>query len=237
MVYGRIPLELAMPKNKRNEAPASTASTRPGIYACGTDTVNSILKAALHILIEEGAAAFTLRRIASECGLQLGNVSRHFPRKEMLIQVLLEELLEPSEGLVERNIRKAGMSAEEALTLIIEGSLDEIKTKRMTRLFTELWAMANHNEVVAERVKSLYHYVHQLIAEFVVQLNPKLSADDAYTVSLFISASIEGTTMLAGFGKPWRSLMPQLKGLATKSLIHLVKTVTPAELQALTLKS
>lgn len=226
---------MKMPNNKLKEAPTPPAVTRPGVYACGTDTVNSILKAALHILIDEGSAAFTLRRIASECDLKLGNVSRHFPRKEMLVQVLLEELLKPSEGLVERNIRKAGMSAEEALTLIIEGSLDEIKTKRMTRLFTELWAMANHNEFVAERVESLYHYVHQLIAEFVVQLNPKLSADDAYAVSVFISASIEGTTMLTGFGKPWRSLMPQMKGLAVKSLMHLVKTITPAELQAFTL--
>lgn len=223
-----------MPNTKPKKATTPTTLTRPGIYACGSDTVNAILQAALHVLIEEGASAFTLRRIAGECGLKLGNVSRHFPRKEMLVQVLLEELLKPSEGLVEQNIRKAGMSAEDALTLIIEGSLDEIKTKRMTHLFTELWAMANHNEFVADRVEALYDYLHKLIAEFVMQLNPKLDAKDAYAVSLFISASIEGSTLLAGFGKPWNSMMPQIKGLAVKSLINLVKTITPAELRALT---
>jgi len=223
-----------MPNIKPKKAPAPKTLTRPGVYARGSDTVNAILKAAAHVLVEEGASAFTLRRIAEECGLKLGNVSRHFPRKEMLVQVLLEELLMPTEGLVEKNIRKAGMTAEDALTLIIEGSLDEIKTKRMTHLFTELWAMANHNEFVAGRVETLYDYVHKLIAEFVVQLNPKLNAKDAYAVSLFISASIEGSTMLAGFGKPWRSMMPVMKGLAVKSLIHLVKTITPAELRALT---
>jgi AcrR family transcriptional regulator len=224
---------MGMPNNRLKEAPAPSILTRPGIYACGSDTVNSILKAALHILIEEGAAAFTLRRIASECGLKLGNVSRHFSRKEMLLQVLLEELLRPSDGLVEQNIRKPGISAEAALTLIIEGSLDEIKTKRLTHLSIELWAMANHNELVGERVKAWYHYFHKLIAEFVLQLNPKLSADDAYTVAVFICASIEGSTMLAGFGKPWSSMMPQMRGLAVKSLINLVKVITPDELQAL----
>jgi len=196
--------------------------------------VNAILEAALYLLIEEGSSAFTLRRIASECGLKLGNVSRHFPRKEMLVQVLLEELLLPSEALVEKSIRKAGMSAEDALTLIIEGSLDEIKTKRTTNLSIELWAMANHNEFVADRLEASYHYVHQLLAQFVAQLNPKLSAEDAYTVSVFISASIDGSTMLAGYGKPWSSLMPQMKGLAVRSLVHLVKTITPAELRAFT---
>jgi AcrR family transcriptional regulator len=222
-----------MPNTRLKKASDPSVLTRPGIYACGSDTVNSILKAALHVLIEEGAAAFTLRRIASECGLKLGNVSRHFSRKEMLLQVLLEELLKPSEGLVEQNIRKTGMSAEAALTRIIEGSLDEIKTKRMTHLSIELWAMANHNELVDARVKAWYHYFHKLVAEFVKQLNPKLNADEAYTVAIFICASIEGSTMLAGFGKPWSSLMPQMQGLAVKSLVNLVKTITPAELQAL----
>jgi cytochrome c len=93
--------------------------------------------------------------------------------------------------------------------------------------------MANHNEFVAERLEVSYNYVHDLIASFVSLLNPKLSADDAYTVALFISASIEGSTMLAGFGKPWKSKMPQMKALAVKSLIHLAKTITPAELREL----
>ena len=69
------------------------APPRPGVYSRGSDTVDAILKAALHVLVEEGASAFTLRRIAAQCGMKVGNVSRHFPRKEMLVQVLLEELL------------------------------------------------------------------------------------------------------------------------------------------------
>lgn len=213
---------------------ATPTRSRPGIYARGSDTVDAILNAARKILIEEGATAFTLGRIASECGLKVGNVNRHFPRKEMLIQVLLDEMLMPSEGLIEKKIRKTGMSAEKALEMIIAGGLDEVRKKRMTHLSTELWAMANHNEFVAYRLEVLYRYVHELIASFVIELNPKLSAEDAYAVSLFISASIEGPTIMTGYGKPWSSMMPQMKKLAVKSLIHLAKTVTPAELGTLT---
>ena len=67
------------------------AATRPGTYARGTETVDAILKAAHTVLIDEGASAFTIRRIAAECGMNVGNVSYHFPRKEMLIQILLDE--------------------------------------------------------------------------------------------------------------------------------------------------
>lgn len=216
--------------NQKSEKPKFAAPSRPGVNSRGSETVDAILKAALHVLIEEGATAFTLRRIASECGLKVGNVSRHFPRKEMLVQVLLEELLSPSEGEVRRGITDAGMPADEALALVISGSLKEIQTKRMAHLFTELWAMANHNEFVAQRVELVYRYVHSLIARFVAELNPALSPDEVELVSVYISASIEGTTMLAGYGKPWSALMPQIKGVAVKFLVNLAKTITPEEI-------
>ena len=72
----------------------TSSPTRPGIYARGTETVDQILKAALAVLIDEGADAFTLRRIAARCDMKVGNVSYHFPRKEMLIQVMLDELVD-----------------------------------------------------------------------------------------------------------------------------------------------
>lgn len=213
-----------------------TPPTRPGVYPRGADTVDAILKAALRVLIEEGASSFTLRRIAMECGLQVGNVSRHFPRKEMLVQVLLEELLSPTEGEVKKGIIDTGMPADEALALVISGSLDEIQTKKMTRLFIELWAMANHNDFVAERVELVYRYVHKMISVFVAELNPSLSQDEVEIVSVYISASIEGSTMLAGYGKPWSGIMPQIKGIAVKFLVNLAKTITPEEVRGLSVE-
>ena len=57
---------------------ANTASdlapSRPGKYSQGSKTVETILQAALHVLIEEGSGAFTLRRIAAQCDLQVGYV-------------------------------------------------------------------------------------------------------------------------------------------------------------------
>ena len=209
------------------------APKKPGIYARGSETVDAILKAALHVLIEEGASAFTLRRIAQQCGLNVGNVSRHFPRKEMLVQVLLEELLSTSQGFAPDNIGDTGLSPEDALALIIRGSMDQINTKPMTHLFIELWAMANHNEFVADRLEASYQFVIDMIGSFVAELNPALTPQEVETVSLFINATIEGSTMLAGYGKPWRSMMPQMKAIAVRSLIQLVKTITSEDIQAL----
>src|SRR6188768_224930 len=149
--------------------------TRPGIYTRGTETVDSILKAALSVLIDEGAAAFTIRRIAAACGMKVGNVSYHFPRKEMLVQVLLDELVASYDAKLELRVRQPSLSAEERLRIVIRMCLDDICSKRTTRLFTELWALANHNDLIADRVRAFYRKVHDVIAEYVSALNPQLS--------------------------------------------------------------
>lgn len=209
------------------------APPRPGIYVRGTETVDQILKAALDVLIDEGADAFTLRRIAARCDMKVGNVSYHFPRKEMLIQVMLDELVESYGSVLDQTVRKPGLTAEERLRRIILLCLDDIKTKRTTHLFTELWALANHSDFVADRVRAFYQRVHDAIGEYVAQLNPALSPDDVHSVALFISASMEGSTPFLGHGKPWAHKMPAFTALAATSFIHLAKTVTPHDIVGL----
>nr|MBA4769023.1 TetR/AcrR family transcriptional regulator [Sphingobium sp.] len=210
-----------------------TAPSRPGIYARGSETVDQILKAALGVLIDEGAEAFTLRRIAARCDLKVGNVSYHFPRKEMLIQVMLDEMLESYDKLLDEMVRKPGLTAEERLKLVIILCLEDIQTKRTTHLFTELWALANQSEFVADRVRLFYGKVHEVIGEYVSQINPALSPDDVHSLSLFISASMEGSTPFLGHQKPWANKMPVFTALAAMSFVHLAKTVTSRDLAGL----
>lgn len=203
---------------------------RPGIYARGSETVDQILAAALRVLIQEGSGAFTLRRVAAECGMKVGNLSYHFPKKELLIQLLLDDLLISYEGLLDRTVRQPGMTPEDRLVTTIVLCLDDILTKRTTHLFTELWALANHDDFVAERVAAFYRHVQGIIGHFVADLNPALDADEVHAVALFISASMEGTTPFAGHGKPWEAMMPRMKAMATMSLVHLAKTVAPHDI-------
>jgi len=198
----------------------------PGKSSRGSKTVDTILRAAVHVLIEEGSAAFTLKRIAKECNLQIGNVTRHFPRKEMLVQLLLHEILDTGAELLKFRVYETRMPAEEALSLIITGTIEGAKAKGTTHLLTELWAMSNHNVFVADRMEALYHYVHTLIGSFVAQLNPSLKEDEVEVVSLFINAAMEGATVLAGYGKPWQAKLPLIKAIAAHSLIEMVKSIT-----------
>ena len=57
-------------------------------YATGVATVEQIIRAAEHVLVEKGHAALTLRAVADECGLQLGNLTYYFPTKHALVKAL-----------------------------------------------------------------------------------------------------------------------------------------------------
>lgn len=212
---------------------AGATASRPGTYSRGTETVDAILKASLKVLIEEGAAGFTIRRIAAACGMKVGNVSYHFPRKEMLVQILLDELLVSYGSTLDRRVRQPGLTPEERLRLIIVICLEDIAGMRTTRLFTELWALANHNPFIADRVQAFYKSVHDVIGQVVAELNPALSADEVQTVALYISASMEGTTPFAGYEKPWAAKMPALIALASTQLVALAKNITPQQIAGL----
>lgn len=213
------------------------AALRPGTYARGTETVDAILKAALRVLIAEGAAAFTIRRIAAECGMKVGNVSYHFPRKETLIQCLLDDLLDSYDKLLETRVRQPDLTPEERLRLLIVLYLEDIAGMRTTRLFIELWALANHNALIAERVRVFYQRVHDFIAEFVAVLNPALDAEAVRTVALFISAAMEGATPFVGYEKPWAARMPGVIAIAAQHLVALARTVTPDEARGIAYKA
>lgn len=216
-----------------NNIRAKVTRPRPGIYSRGTETVNAILKAALHVLVEEGAPAFTLHRIATECGLKVGHVNHHFPRKEMLVEVLLEELILEDEAQIKSTMQKAGSSPEEILTKLIAYILDDLSTKRTTNLFTELWAMANHNDFVADRLEALHRSVHTHITELVMKINGSLSLEDARIVSIFIYGAMDGMTMFAGYRRPWAADMPNVKNVAIKGLIQIAKTIRPDDITTL----
>jgi len=209
---------------------AMISGPRPGTYTRGTETVDAILKAAHDVLIEEGASAFTIRRIANASGMKVGNVSYHFPRKEMLIKIMLDELLDSYDKLLESKVRQPDISPEDRLRLIVKLCLDDIAGKRTTRLFTELWALANHNAFVADRVRVFYQRVHDFIGEVVTELNPALSPDEVQTVALYISASMEGTTPFLGFEKPWAAKMPQITAIAEEAMVALARSITPEQI-------
>ncbi|WP_017731061.1 TetR/AcrR family transcriptional regulator [Nafulsella turpanensis] len=61
-------------------------------------TKDRILEAALQLFNEEGVGNISMRRIAEEAGIQIGNLTYHYRNRDTLIEALLNQLIEELEG-------------------------------------------------------------------------------------------------------------------------------------------
>lgn len=199
---------------------------RDGGYSKGHDTREQILHAALHLLVEQGYRAMTMRRIAAQCGIQLGNLTYHFPTREDLVQALLEAVISSYEIEFDPIVRMPGIPPEQRLFDLCALILEDIRTKKTTRVFLELWALSNHDRFVSERVAELYARARAPLVEIVEEMRPDLAPEKRAAMVLFISAAMEGLTVFAGYDKPFEPMMPALEGVATKAFISMVRTIS-----------
>jgi AcrR family transcriptional regulator len=212
---------------------AEPVSARPGVYAPGVEAAEQILRAAVNLLIEEGYAAFTLRKIADRCGLKVGNISYYFPTKQSLLSQLLEDILADYHQISDRIYGAQSLTAEEKLSRLLVLWLEDIQTRWTTNLFTELWAMANHDRSIAEKVDTFYQRGQDRLRALIAEINPGLPDVEQRLLSAYVASCMEGTTLFAGFNKPWADKMPWMAGLAVRSVLDLVRTATAADMRAL----
>lgn len=196
---------------------------RDGGYSRGHKTKEEILSAALAILVEDGYAAMTMRSVAAACGMKVGNLTYHFPTREDLVRELLEAVVSAYEKAWDNLVHMPEVPPEERLGEICGLILEDIRNKKTTRVFPELWSLANRDEFVLERVQELYARARAPLIEIICEMRPDLDDVTVENLALFISSSMEGMTVFAGYAKPFEPRMPDFERIAIKSFIDLVR--------------
>ena len=196
---------------------------REGGYAKGHETREHILQAALSLLVEEGYQAMSMRRVAAECGMKLGNLTYHFASREDLVRALLDAVIRAYEIEFAAIVHLPGTSPEDRLAEICGLILEDIRTKKTTRVFPELWALSNHDAFVLDRVQEAYARARAPLIEIVGEMRPDLTEEQRQDLALFISASMEGMTTFAGYEKPFEARMPWIETIAIESFVNLVR--------------
>lgn len=206
---------------------------REGGYLKGHETRELILRTALSIMIEEGYRAMSMRRVASACGMKFGNLTYHYRSREDLVRELMEAVIRSYELEFVEIVHMPGVPAEERLRRVCMLILDDIRSKKTTHFFPELWALSNHDPFVLERIQELYVRARAPLVEIIAEMRPDLDELARETIALFISGSMEGMTIFAGHAKPFEKRMPQIERIAVHSFLSLVKSITVNEIKGL----
>jgi AcrR family transcriptional regulator len=213
-------------------APRLRTRQGSGIYQTGLERIAQILDTALEILIEDGYQALTLREVARRCDVQIGAISYYYKSRSDLLRDVLNKVLTPYVENFKAIRHAPGLSAEVKLEKLITLLLEDLQTKRTTRLFTHLWVLANHDPFVAKAVDRIYLLERLTFSSLIAKINPALSEQERETLAVFISSAIAGSTMFLGYEKPWAKQLPLYRAIACRGLIDLVRTITSKDLQA-----
>jgi len=196
-----------------------------GGYAKGHENREAILRAALHVLVNEGYAAMTMRRVAKECGLKFGNLTYYYRSHEDMVHALLEAVVAGFEAQFDEIVHDQTSDPTERLKRYCRFVLQDIQTRETTHLFPELWALSNHSAFILDQMNALYRRARAPIIAILQDMRPDLPQQTHENLALLISGSMEGMTMFLGHGK---SFNDQIEPIIELHLTSFLAAITNA---------
>ncbi len=194
------------------KASVSKARHRPGtaVQAKGRQRVDEIVDAATAVLVQEGYAQFTTRKIAARVGIRLSNVQYYFPTKHALLQALVERSIEQYYDVLRAKVAAGSKTPKAQLLYTIDYVLASHAKPEITRLFKELWALAAHDKDAAIVMDRFYAQWCEMATALVLELNPKLSRLKAERRAILIIGLVDGHALFSGAGS---TPTPALRGI------------------------
>jgi AcrR family transcriptional regulator len=121
----------------------------------GVATRARILDSAIQVLAEDGFSGFTLQAVAKRAGIRYGNLTHHYPTRDVLVEAMYESLIERYRTQFQDLVSKA-RDRQASVRDMVTWLLDDSVSESTAPLFLQLWAMASILPAVAGGMARLY---------------------------------------------------------------------------------
>ncbi|MGN8005965.1 TetR/AcrR family transcriptional regulator [Acidovorax sp. 22279] len=179
--------------------------------------LQAILETAQLVFRRDGYAAFTLRHVAAEAGVQLGTLQHYFPSRELLLRTMIVQTIRSYNEDYDR-IARSEAPVERRMQAIIEQVLREVQDESDRTFLLEMSALACHEHFAAEALVESHRQYLGMWGRLIGEMNPGLNADERRMRALLIAAQLEGLMPFLQVGTP--GAVPDSKALA-----HAVRVV------------
>jgi len=197
----------------RTTSDQQKAPSRPGtgVRDRGRQTVEDILDASVRLVIEEGYAGLSLRRVAERAEIRLSNLQYYFPNREGLLEAVMSREFVQRSAEFEAAIGRSQLKPKGRLLATIDFVLKDQDSAESCVLFWELWAMAVREPAVAAVMDAFYARYVDVFARLVEDLNPDLGRAVVRRRAAAIVALLEGASVLRGTRGAARAAQPGLE--------------------------
>ncbi|MEZ5891601.1 MAG: TetR/AcrR family transcriptional regulator [Parvularculaceae bacterium] len=162
------------------------------------NTVGRILRASREIFTRDGHAGLSLRKVADEAGIAVGNLTYHFPTKTELLDAMLKEALA---DYVEAHLEQFQPERDAPMEILLNVVEFYVRNARASHgFFYQLWGFAGSSAEAREMVRGLYQPIGRFVYYLVRAANPKLNDVQVRRAVLQIFALEEGYKLFIGMG-------------------------------------
>lgn len=138
-------------------------------------TKQRILSAAKTVLIKEGNAGFSMRKVAAEASVRLNNVQYYYKTKTELVDGLLQEYLNDYKTELVDSFESAGQGKKGLATLIKRILFEEAKENEI-KLSVAITAFAEQAEF-SQKLNNFYNDFYALLQDYLKQISGKKRVD------------------------------------------------------------
>ena len=173
------------------------------------------------ILIESGHHGMTMRTIADKCGISVGNVTYHFPNKNVLIEEFFSHLLEGFEESLNQFVARALPSREAVVDFFI-WRIREAASDGNKQLMRELWTMASHYPKIADVMAKTMTAAIDIIANMLATVYPHARRHELEKFVATVALFVEGSPMLFGVASQQRVKMEEVLPTIERTIHYLL---------------
>ena len=187
----------------------------------GEERREAIEAAARRMLLDEGYAGVSLRRIATKLGMSVGNLQYYFPTKDDLVEsVIIGETQKPIDllGDVAWSPNDAPKSIRQAV-----GSLMQYYAGEAGRFYAIMESLALHDARYAKLKADGYAQVLRHIEQLIGLVAPDLSNDRAAGLARVLVALIDGASLQVQFARTETDSLDALIVDVSSAIEHLLE--------------
>ncbi|HEX3846756.1 MAG TPA: helix-turn-helix domain-containing protein [Steroidobacteraceae bacterium] len=210
---------------KERSGRSAPTPTRRRRTAESGDTRSEILRAARHVLASAGYARLSMRAVAREARVAVGNVVYYFPTKRSLVHAVILALLEHYKINAQAYLHNAG--GKTGFAELLRWYMGDSVSRDSSSVFRELWVMALHDPAIARAMDRFYDELHRLAAARLRVAWPELSRQRAHDIAQLLGTISEGTNPIYATAPRSGRSLARVARLSGELLMHAAATGAP----------
>jgi AcrR family transcriptional regulator len=174
----------------------------------GIERAQEVLAAARALVVAEGFAGLSMRRVAAEAGMSLSNVQHYFSSKEALTEAVMLGMLAEIQDRVDRIGQLKPASPADRFAQAIDLFLDEVANPQLQALMLECWGLALHQPSAAALMDKMRAREVKTIYQLLDGLMPNVSDAERKTRAELVVAFLQGLLTTAARSRFHQLSMP-----------------------------